>query len=108
MYNTPNPIYRNIKVINQLTVAVVPVVFCQRGPVDALWETEESDCLERLLLLLLLKSRHPISLKVNKHTSLFFKIIQTQRESQTETHTHTHTHTHRLCKDTPTQSLKAS
>lgn len=23
--------------------AAVPVVFCQRSPVDALWETEESD-----------------------------------------------------------------
>ena len=64
------PIKRTINTDQRLTGEwhVVPVVFSQRSPVYALWKTKKSDRLQGLLLLLLLKSCHPISLKVNTST----------------------------------------
>lgn len=46
MYTEINHQYRSEGYPSDSTAdrgAVVPVVFCQRSPVDALWETKEGD-----------------------------------------------------------------
>lgn len=72
----------------------VPAVLCERGPVDSLWEAEQRDGRQGLLLFLFLETHHPVPLQRQGvgvlHTGHSQPVRLTQLKTQTVKHSTMH------------------